>query len=255
MSLKFSIVTPTLNQGIFIKDTIESVLKQNYNNYEHIIMDGGSVDNTEKIVKNYNGIQYIREKDSGPAEAINKGFAISTGEIFGWINSDDYYENYIFEGINRIFESNPGIGMIIGNLTVINQEGKILLKEKTYPYSRDYLIHVNADVIRQPCTFFRKDIFYKAGELNINLKYVFDYDLFIRMLGLTEAMFTNEYYAVYREHENTLTRLNLRKQSSEIRKVSAKYGSKLTDQIFISYLKKNLFPYKFSFAKAEKGVD
>lgn len=252
MSLKFSIVTPSLNQGMFIKDTIDSVLKQNYDNYEHIVMDGGSVDNTEDIVKNYPGVKYIREEDTGPADAINKGFAMSTGEIFGWINSDDYYEKNIFEGINSIFESNPEIGMVIGNLTVINQEGKILLKEKTYPYNRDYLIHVNADVIRQPCTFFRRDLFYKAGKLNINLKYVFDYDLFIRMLGFTEVMYTDQYYAVYREHDNTLTRLNLRKQSSEIRKVSAKYGGKLTDQIFITYLKKNLFPYKFTFEKPKK---
>jgi glycosyltransferase involved in cell wall biosynthesis len=89
---KISIITPSYNQGKFIRQTIESIQAQNYPNYEHIIVDACSTDDTVEILKSYgNTIQWISEKDKGQADAINKGIRMATGQILAYINSDDYY--------------------------------------------------------------------------------------------------------------------------------------------------------------------
>ncbi|MEO8399398.1 MAG: glycosyltransferase, partial [Ignavibacteriaceae bacterium] len=96
---KISIITPSFNQGLFIEQTIRSVLLQNYPNLEYIIIDGGSTDNTIEIIKKYEPwIKYwISEKDSGQSEALNKGILHCEGEIFNWLNSDDYYSKDCFK--------------------------------------------------------------------------------------------------------------------------------------------------------------
>lgn len=103
-NLKISIVTPSYNQGQFIEQTIKSVLNQDYKNYEHIIIDGGSTDNTIDILKKYKHLIWISEKDAGQSNAINKGFSMAKGEIFAWLNSDDYYEENIFKSIATYFK-------------------------------------------------------------------------------------------------------------------------------------------------------
>ena len=121
MPLKFSIITPSLNQGRFIRDNIESVLAQKYELMEHIIIDGGSSDNTLKILSEYKHLIWKSEKDLGPADAINKGLRIATGDIVAWINSDDFYEIGIFDIINNIFE-NKKFEIVIGNLTFVDEK-------------------------------------------------------------------------------------------------------------------------------------
>src|SRR5205085_4919715 len=104
MSVKISIITPSYNQGRFIRDTIESVLNQNYPNFEHIVIDAVSNDNTVEILKEYPHLKWISEKDKGAADAINKGMKMATGEITTWLNSDDYFEQNIFSYVEKQFQ-------------------------------------------------------------------------------------------------------------------------------------------------------
>jgi len=94
-----SIVTPSLNQGRYIEQTIQSVLLQNYPNFEHIVIDGGSTDGTVEILKKYPHLKWISEKDSGQSEALNKGLKMATGDIIAWINSDDWYAEGAFNNV------------------------------------------------------------------------------------------------------------------------------------------------------------
>lgn len=241
--LKLSIITPSFNQGKFIKDTIESILCQDYSNYEHIVVDGCSKDETLEILRSYTHIKWISEKDNGAAEAINKGFKLADGDIITWINSDDYYQKNIFGKLMNIFQSHSNIDFIYGNRTVVIPDKKKELPEKTLKQSAERLIHYSADIVRQPCSFYRKSLLEKVGYLNESLKLVFDYELFIRIFNQTEPYYIDENYAFQRDYGSTLTRSNMRKQAMEIFSISRKYGAKLTDPImYNSVLKKILFP-------------
>ena len=118
LSLTISIVTPTYNQGQYIEQTIQSVLNQNYPNLEYIIIDGGSTDNTVEIIKKYEKHLkfWVSEKDNGQANAINKGLQYCTGEIFNWLNSDDYLEPGALLNIANAFSSN--VQMVAGKVRV-----------------------------------------------------------------------------------------------------------------------------------------
>lgn len=246
MEIKFSIITPSLNQGKYIRDTIESVNAQCFENIEHIIVDGCSTDSTISILKTYPGLKWISEPDTGAANAINKGFRMAKGDIVAWLNADDYYDKNVFKEVAKIFNENDKIELVYGNLTFVDEEKQLLHKDKTGKYDIDFLIHKNADIIRQPCSFFKKSLFEKVGGLDETLKCVFDYDLFVKMFLITKPVYIDRNFAYYREHGNTLTRKYIKKQGMEIIKVSRKYGAKFYDKIVLkNFVKKVLFSKYF----------
>ena len=241
MNLKFSIVTPSYNQGEFIKECIESVLSQNFENFEHIIIDAGSTDSTIDILKEYKHLKWISEPDSGPAEAISKGFKLASGNIFSWLNSDDYYDKDVFNTINEVLSERNEINFLIGNLTFVNRDKEIIFADKTHNYTRDYLLNVSADVIRQPCSFFSSDLYIKSGGIDKDLKLVFDYDLFIRFLNIVPGYFIEKNFVFQRDYPETLSRRFVRRQAIEIFKVSRKNGGNLLTRLNRKNLKKYLF--------------
>src|SRR5579863_1433630 len=94
--MKISIITPSFNQGRFIEDAIESVLLQGHQDFEHIVIDNCSTDNTVEILKRYDHIKWISEPDEGQSDALNKGFKMSSGDVIGWLNCDDFYVDGAF---------------------------------------------------------------------------------------------------------------------------------------------------------------
>jgi glycosyltransferase involved in cell wall biosynthesis len=125
--IKISIVTPSFNQGIYIEDAIKSVLKQDYKNFEHIIIDNLSTDNTIEVLKRYKHLKWVSEKDGGQSDAINKGFNKCTGEIIGWLNADDHYTKNTFKHIKSKL-INPEIDAVYGNYFFINKNNQITKK-------------------------------------------------------------------------------------------------------------------------------
>lgn len=243
MKIKLSIITPSLNHGKYIRKAIESVLNQNYDDYEHIIIDGGSTDGTINILNEYPHLKWISEKDKGAANAINKGIKMATGDIIAWLNSDDYYENNIFIKIIQTFENHEDSGIVYGNLTYINENGNITRREKTDIYNFNKLVCISADLIRQPCSFFRKRIIDEVGALDESLRCVFDYDLILKMLKITSAFYLDLNLTYYRDAPNSLTRRFIRKQGFEILKIARKNGASILDRIYAkTILKKILFP-------------
>jgi len=129
---KISIVTPSFNSAKFIEDCIQSVLNQNYLNFEHIIIDGGSTDGTIEI-KKYPHLKWISEPDEGIYDAMNKGIKLSSGEIIGILNSDDFYEPNIFMSIATIFRKDPKIALVHGDMKIIYNDNKVV-----YSRYKDY---------------------------------------------------------------------------------------------------------------------
>ncbi len=197
-SPRISILTPSFNQGSYIEENIQSVLKQNYPNFEHIIIDGGSTDGTVAILKKYPHLKWVSEKDRGQADALNKGLAMATGEIIGWINSDDYYENNIFREVAHEFDGND-VQWAVGNLTLLLEEINEKLPRMSPPITYKNLVN-NPDIVRQPVTFFRKSSIESIGGWNPDLYMVMDYDLWIRLAKKTCPKMVGKNWAYFRLH-------------------------------------------------------
>jgi glycosyltransferase involved in cell wall biosynthesis len=243
---KISVVTPSFNQGIYIRDTVESVLRQNYPDFEHIVIDNCSTDNTREILSEYPHLKIISEKDNGPADAINKGMNIAEGVICAWLNSDDYYEENVFKEIAGIFKD-TGADILTGNITFIypeknNHKDRVKVK----PYELDKLIHDSSDSVRQAGIFFSRELFHKTGGLNNSLKLVFDYDLLIRMLQVGNQVYIDKNIAYQRMYKGTMSKKYIRNQAMEVFRVSRHYGARLNDPIIMkSVVRKYLFPWMY----------
>jgi glycosyltransferase involved in cell wall biosynthesis len=242
LSYKFSIITPSFNQGRFIRDTIESVLAQNIDGIEHIVVDGASTDNTIEILKEYPHLKWVSEKDSGPADAITKGIKMSSGHIVGWVNSDDYLVNNVLKDVYEKFNV-LNSEILVGDMILIDLEGNIIYESKNHDiYNREYLVKVDSDIIKQPSTFFTRELFDKVGGFDPSLKLVWDYDLFVKMFSAAEPVMLHKFLSYQRIYDETLTRSSLRRQAVEIFRISRRHGAKITDKINVLVLKRFLIP-------------
>ncbi|WP_256537486.1 glycosyltransferase family 2 protein [Mucilaginibacter aquariorum] len=197
---KLTIVTPSFNQGQFIEQTIRAVLLQNYPNLEYIIIDGGSTDNTTKILEKYSPwISYWQStKDDGQGNAINLGFSLSSGEYHAWINSDDYYLKGVFQKVIQQFLSSKA-EFIYGygyNYKVATGEFEQI---KTLPYT-DYFIKIPSLI--QPSTFWNARIHEPIWE---ELYCALDYELWLRMVKGHKRALIKEPLSVAHVHDDAKT--------------------------------------------------
>jgi len=179
---KFSIITISKNQGNFIEDCIKSVIRQKYNNFEYIIIDAESEDQTLGILKKYNKldprISFISEKDNGPASGLNKGFKLATGDIFYFINADDYLYDNALEFIAEKFKSNLSLEIILAAGTMVDKN-KNKIKYFSSSYQTNFLISQNATTFFQPGMFFKSKIFKEIGGFNETNKICWDGELIL----------------------------------------------------------------------------
>lgn len=205
---KISIVTPSYNQGKYIEQTIRSVLLQNYPNLEYIIIDGGSSDETVDIIKKYEPwIKYwISEKDRGQTNAINKGLIKCEGEIFNWLNSDDYYNTECFKNLAENFQVKD-TEIVSGKYRFFyenqNKEKIIDLKMRSTLEESIALVAVN-----QPSTFYRLDVLKSLGELDERLNYLMDQDIWKKYLfkfGQDRIKIIDKVLVSFRYHKGSKT--------------------------------------------------
>ena len=176
-----SIVTPSYNQAAFLEQTMLSVLEQDYPRIEYIVIDGGSTDNSVEIIKKYADrlTYWVSEKDSGQAEAINKGFVRAKGEILAWLNSDDYYMLNTVSVAVRCFEQNPDVVMVYGDMLAVDGDGNTINLLKYKQLSLEDLLCFQ--IIGQPSVFFRRSALEKAGMLEPTFHFMLDHQLWIRL--------------------------------------------------------------------------
>ncbi len=233
---RISIVTPSFNQAQYLEETIRSVLLQGYPNLEYIIIDGGSSDGSVEVIKKYeNWLTYWEsQEDAGQSQAINKGFAKSTGEIMAWINSDDTYAPGAFFNVAETFLSHDTL-WVAGLTHKIDAKGQIIIRGKKFEESLENWF-IGAPYL-QPGIFWLRDLWQKTGELDESLHYSFDYDLLMRFIQhQTFANWLDQHIANFRIHPESKTGKDQLKFIPERRAVYQRYpypGKDLRKKIYI----------------------
>ncbi len=175
-----SIITPSFNQGRFIRRTIESVLSQDYPKLEYLVMDGGSTDETLDILRSYgNRLTWRSGPDGGQADAVNGGISLARGEILGWLNSDDTYQPGAVRAAATYLTAHPATAVIYGDGYYIDEQDRVIGMYPTEDFDRDRL--AKACFICQPAAFFRRSAIETVGGLDTRLQYCMDYELWIRL--------------------------------------------------------------------------
>ncbi len=180
---KISIVMPSYNQGQFIGEAIDSILAQGYPNLEVIVIDGRSTDESVDIIKSYaHQLHYwCSESDNGQSDAINKGVAHATGDLLGWINSDDVLIPGALTAIARAYETGPTADIVTTNALWLDQTGHIT-KCIRVPQQRAFLFWRGIWHAPAPCIFFKRSLFHDVGGLDAALHLSMDVDLWFRMM-------------------------------------------------------------------------
>jgi glycosyltransferase involved in cell wall biosynthesis len=182
-TLKISIITVTYNSEKTINETLESVFRQNYANIEHIIVDGGSVDDTIDIVRSYgsNIEKFISEPDEGIYDAMNKGISLASGDVIGILNSDDFYINeFVIEKVAKEFEKK--IDCLYADLVYV-RAGNLNKTVRYYDSGRFSPSKFSHGWMPAHPTFFvKKDVYNKYGAFRTDLKIAADFDLMIKFL-------------------------------------------------------------------------
>ena len=210
-----TVVTPSFNQGRYIGDTLDSVLSQDYPNLEYWVIDGGSSDETQDVLKSYgHRLNWVSERDQGQADAVNKGFRKAKGEIFGWLNSDDTYWPGTIRKVVQFFQANPDISMVYGEAYNVDAQGKIIERSPTEEF--DYQRLAETCFICQPTVFLRRQVFEEVGPLDVTLHYCLDYEYWMRVGKRFRVGYMPELLATSRLHGSAKTFAKRRELHQEI---------------------------------------
>ncbi len=198
-----TVVTPSFNQAEFIEQAILSVVEQDYQRIEYLVIDGASTDGSVEIIKKYQSqiSGWVSEPDKGQADAINKGWSRSSGEILAFLNSDDYYYPGAITKAVAAFTQNPHVGMVCGQGVWVSEGGERLrtigfrMDSGAYPELYDLY---TSSAIPQPAAFVRRSVIEKVGMLDASFHYGLDGEFFLRVLGNFTAVAVEEPFAAMR---------------------------------------------------------
>ncbi|XCN73552.1 MAG: glycosyltransferase family 2 protein [Candidatus Electrothrix aestuarii] len=224
--MRFSIITPSYNSALYLEQTIESVLRQQEGegvSLEYIVVDGGSTDGSQKIIAQY--AEYIThtiiEPDTGPANAINKGLRLASGDVIAWLNADDLYYPRTLERVRQALECRPAAAFCFGACPIVDEQGKEIragitrFKEFFYPFSSRFTYQC-INYLSQPAMFFRRQAVDRAGLLSENMVAAWDYDFILRLWHFGDAVqVAGAPLSAFRWHEGSISGQNFQTQFQE----------------------------------------
>jgi len=225
--MKVSIITPTYNSEKYIIDTLESIKAQTYPDIEHIVCDNMSSDRTKEICLGYRNV-FIQKPDRSMYEALNRGIAMSSGEILCFLNSDDLYmDNETIAKVVNCFLEYKDVDVIYGKCKMVDENLNYLYthmpnKQLTFGFAIKRIF-----VISHPAAFIRRRVFEKYGVYDLNLRFMADCEYFLKLLHEhVKFKYYDEVLAVFRRHSDNLSSINKSKASSEVKYIAHKYGYK-----------------------------
>ena len=225
-----SVITPSFNQGPFIRETIASVVAQGGDDWEHIVVDGGSSDETISILEEYPHLVWVSEKDEGQADALNKAIEMSSGEVIFWINSDDLVAKGAFEAARQFFADHRDVQIVCGNAVTIDKNGDELVRigprvqsrKLRYPWDGDTSMH-------QPSIVFRRAVYEYAGPFDITLNCAMDYDFFLRASEKFRFHHLPVDFGLFREYAGTKTGEGAAEAFTEVKMCLVRYVRNVGD--------------------------
>jgi ADP-heptose:LPS heptosyltransferase len=201
---KVLVVTPSFNQGRFLRETIESVLSQDYENLEYVVADGGSTDESVEILRSYgNRFRWTSASDGGQAAAIARAWTETDADIVAWLNSDDtYLPGAIATAVDYLI-AHPAVSMVYGQAWYTNAAGERLEPYRTKPFEREKL--AGECFICQPAAFVRRDVLTLIDPPDPRLRYCMDYDFWIRLSKHFRVDYLEAFLATSRMHPDNKT--------------------------------------------------
>jgi len=223
---KISIVTPSYNQANFLEKTIVSVLNQNYPNLEYIIIDGGSTDGSVEIIRKYEKYltYWVSEADGGQSNAINKGFKHATGELFGWLNSDDYYLPGALPAVAKTYRDAGKPCAVVGIGRAIDCRGRMLFEQQPGRLDYESVLECKEHWIYQPACLFPAEAYWSVGGLDEQLHYAMDFDLFVKLSKRVPFVRLDRCISVALCHPAAKTKAARGKMFAEVRLIQMRHG-------------------------------
>ena len=220
-----SLVTCSFGQARFLDATLRSVLDQNYRNLEYIVIDGGSTDGSIDIIRRHEGrlAYWVSENDAGQTDALAKGFAKSTGEVMGWLCSDDLSIPGALHRIGRFFEDHPEVDAVYGDALWIDADGVCLRAKKEMAFDR-FSLMFDHNYIAQPSMFWRRGLYERVGGLDRNFNLAMDSDLWEKFSRVARIHHVPEYWSCmryYPEQKTQALRPAARREDASIRERAA----------------------------------
>jgi glycosyltransferase involved in cell wall biosynthesis len=246
---KISIVTPSYNQGQFLEETIRSVLLQGYPNLEYIVIDGGSADDSLNIIHKYEPwiTYWISEPDRGQAHAINKGFAKCTGDLLGWLNSDDFLLSEALTYLAKAYVQHQEAILLgdvlhftdLGDYARVAEQRNITFQNMVNVWT----LYTSEAGWSQQGTYVPRKLYQQVGGVDETLRYVFDYDWMCQLLQAAPVYYLHTAIAGYRKHDTSKTVAETPAWLPEVTKVVHRYQNSLEDNIDKTLLQAGLEMY------------
>ncbi len=235
---KISIVSPSYNQGVFLEQTMLSILDQGYPNLEYIVIDGGSSDHSLDIIKKYEDrlTYWVSEQDHGQYHAINKGFGHATGEIMAWLNSDDMYFPWTLQCVGEIFSRHPEVEWLTSCFPMSsNQQGvPVYCRAVAGGFSREGFLQgenfaggdwYNKGYIQQESTFWRRGLWEKAGgRINEKFALAADFELWTRFFEYADLVGVEVPLALFRNQPAQRSSVNAQEYIAECHGILKQHG-------------------------------
>lgn len=222
---RISVVIPSLDQGRFVEETVCSILDQRWPDLELIIIDGGSTDETLDITRKYDSaIAYrVSESDGGQADAINKGLRKATGDIVTWFSADDIYADGIFAAVAEAWRRNPGAIYAAPVANFYGRGREKLIRPRGLSVENVVQYWKRRSLWHDPGLFWSRAVIDAAGELDVSLRYAFDYDYLVRALQHATVAYVDHVAAGFRLHRQSKTISQTEQMMAETAAVSQRY--------------------------------
>jgi glycosyltransferase involved in cell wall biosynthesis len=221
------VVTPSYNQAEYLEETIRSVLLQAYPKLEYFVMDGGSTDGSVEIIRKYEQwlTGWVSQQDRGQSHAINRGYERAGGDLYAWINSDDYYEPGAFRAVGQAWASGPRPAALVGAGYLREEDGRVREKRVPGEMSFQSILHWREEewILQQAC-FFPAPVFHQVGGLDEELHYAMDFDLWLKIADRVPFRRVEHTLASFRQHPGAKTHRQTLEMYRETYQLQVKHG-------------------------------